>query len=318
MRYASIFDKAGVILRAPVYDGAYGDAACKQKFLERMNEKAAELGMTDTIYTTPSGLDRTTNKSSARDLLKLGVAVCGCPEALRVWHTPSRSFRVYGDRARTVNISNNVISGSATDLGAYYRLLGGKGGSYSSGTYYYRAQVLLTQVENRPVILAVMATGQVAYNNIFKSCKELADMVGAQMNGETPAEGENLQTLISDGGGYAAFPVPQIPAAYDLGITSAEFAGLQGVIKSGESNVLIPASTTKTMTMLCALECIKDQDATITLKAADIESGSGTSFIAGDTFRIGDALRIMMMESSNTLAQAIGRSIGGYLLQREL
>ena len=316
MQYKNIFNKAGDIIRTPLYDGALSDADCKSRFIERMNTKASALGMTGTTFTTPSGLDRTTNFSTAQDLLKLGIAACGYTEALKIWHTPSRSFQVYGENARTINVSNNMITNIMTDLGQYYRFLGGKGGSYDASGYYYRAQILLVEVENLPVMLATISYGQPSFTNMYKACKELADMVKDVIDGQTPTEGEYLATLIADGGGYSACVVPQIPTAYDLGITSAEFVARNGAVKNGETIVLVPASTTKTMTMLCALDNIKDMDATITIKSADIESGSGTTFYAGDTFKIGDALRIMMMESSNTLAQAIGRSIGGYLLQR--
>ena len=55
-------------------------------FVARMNRRAAELGMTRTRFVTPNGLtygkgphDTTT----ARDLAKLSVVLCGMPEALR-------------------------------------------------------------------------------------------------------------------------------------------------------------------------------------------------------------------------------------------
>ena len=316
MIYSNIYDKSGNIIRQPIYNGTLNDADCKAKFIELMNAKASALGMTGTTFTTPSGLDRFNNHSTAQDLLKLGIAVCGCHEALKIWHTPSQSFQIYGDNERTVNITNNVIKGSATDLGAYYRLLGGKGGSYDSSGLYYRAQILLVEINNMPVMLATISFGQTSFNNMYKACKELADMVKDTIEGKTPAEGENLATLIADGGGYSACVVPNIPTAYDLGMTSAEFVARNEVVKNGESIVLVPASTTKTMTMLCALDTITDLDAPIIVKSADIEGGSGTTFYDGDIVKAKDALRIMMMESSNTMAQAIGRTVGGYLLQR--
>ncbi|MBP5284873.1 MAG: D-alanyl-D-alanine carboxypeptidase [Kiritimatiellae bacterium] len=60
-------------------------------FVARMNEKAAELGMKDTVYYNPNGLpppknakERKFNVSTCRDLAKLAMAVLNdCPEMLR-------------------------------------------------------------------------------------------------------------------------------------------------------------------------------------------------------------------------------------------
>lgn len=315
MIYSNIYNTDGEIIRPPIYEGTLTDSACRSKFLELMNAKASALGMTGTVYVSPSGLT-TSNKSTAQDALKLGVAVCGNAEALRIWHTPSQNFNVYGQNARTISVTNNVIARSATDLTPYYRLLGGKGGSLAySGDAYYRAQILAVEINNMPVILSVMAIGKTAYDNIYKSCKELADMVKDTLDGNTPTEGANLSALVTAGGGYAGCAVPNIPVAYDLDYASALFASRANVVKNGETEECIPASTTKTITMLCALDYITDYNATIQLVSGDIEGGSGTTFSAGDILSIGDALKIMMMESSNTLAQAIGRTIGGRALQ---
>jgi len=61
-----------------------------------MNHRAAELGMTRTRYVTPNGLtygkgphDATT----ARDLAKLSVILCGMPEALRYASAKRHVFR---------------------------------------------------------------------------------------------------------------------------------------------------------------------------------------------------------------------------------
>lgn len=48
-------------------------------FAERMNAKAASLGMTNTVFVTPSGLDEGEHGSSARDMALLGAAVLKQP-----------------------------------------------------------------------------------------------------------------------------------------------------------------------------------------------------------------------------------------------
>ena len=68
------------------------------------------------------------------------------------------------------------------------------------------------------------------------------------------------------------------------------------------------------MTVLCALDYIMNIHETITVKTVDIVGGSGSTFYNGDQLTMYDALRIMMMESSNTLANTIARTIGDKIL----
>lgn len=292
--------------------GSWTDAECTTAFLSYMNTKASKFGMSGTSYASPSGQTQS-SYSTPQDALKLGIATCGSSEALKIWHTPSQSFSIKGDHARTLSVTNNVISGTATDLTPYYKLLGGKGGSliYSDR---HRAQILLVEIEGKPVMLSLMGLGATSYNNIFKSAKELADMVKAKMDGTTLTEGTNLAELVTASGGYAACVVPNIPTAYDLDYTSALFAARDDVIKNGQTVSRYPASTSKVMTMLCALDYITNNQERFSLKSGDIESGSGSIFYNGDILTYHDALRIMMMESSNTLANAICRVIGRKIL----
>ena len=50
---------------------AEGDAGSVPAFVDEMNDAAQELGLTDTSYTNPIGLDDPGNRSSARDLITL-------------------------------------------------------------------------------------------------------------------------------------------------------------------------------------------------------------------------------------------------------
>lgn len=129
--------------------------------------------------------------------------------------------------------------------------------------------------------------------------------------------GGNLAHLLTDGGGYAAVKVPVCSGAYLNAYTPAELIGRDDALSANASAVQTPASTTKTMTMLCALSIASDLQETIELVSSDLTSGSGSTFYSGDKLILEDALRIMMMESSNTLATAIGRWVGRKLLANQ-
>lgn len=290
---------------------SYTDSECMTAFLGYMATKATLFGMTGTIYASPSGLANGSH-STPQDALKLGIVVTRNKYALDIWSTPNRSFSILGDHARTLSVTNNVISGSATDLGAYYDFLGGKGGSLGNTV---RAQILLVDIEGHPTVLSLMGNGTTAFTNIYKSAKELCDMVKASLNGQTPSAGTNLNTLVADGGGYCACLVPVASGGYVNLITPAKLLTREHSISASPTADRTPASTSKVMTMLCALDYITNIHAMVRVKSSDITSGSGSTFYDGDKMTMYDALRIMMMESSNTLANTIARVIGGKILE---
>lgn len=290
------------------------DAQCRTAFLEYMNEKATDLGMSGTHYASASGLTQS-SYSTPQDGMKLIVAVASYREAMRIWATPSRSFTVVGEHARTVSISNNVITGIGAMMEtAGHKFLGGKGGSLIYNDHH-KAQLYLVDVSGKSVALSLMALGETGYNSIYQAAVELADMVAASLAGNTPTEGENLAQIVEDDGGYAACVLPLPPGAYVNLETPAELLTRANAIYNAPTVSRYPASTSKTMTMLCALDYMTDPFEIITVKSTDIEAGSGSTFYDGDKLRLYDALCIMMMESSNTMAQCIGRVTGNKILR---
>ncbi|MGJ3559994.1 D-alanyl-D-alanine carboxypeptidase family protein [Streptomyces sp. INA 01156] len=72
------------------------DAGSEEAFVEKMNATAKELGMTDTTYTDPSGLDKTT-VSTAEDQVKLGSAAMRIPAMVAItsvasWTDPTGKY----------------------------------------------------------------------------------------------------------------------------------------------------------------------------------------------------------------------------------
>lgn len=80
------------------------------------------------------------------------------------------------------------------------------------------------------------------------------------------------------------------------------------------SNRVNIASNTKVLTAITALDYIDNLDEWITIKASDIQSGSGPVFKGGERMTMRDALYALMLPSSNTCAYAIARVIGNKLL----
>jgi D-alanyl-D-alanine carboxypeptidase (penicillin-binding protein 5/6) len=77
-------------------------------FVEEMNRRAKELGLRDTSYANPVGLDEEGNRSSARDLVRL-AAVLRRNDFLRRTTDLPRATLTSGSRRRTVLNRNRLV-----------------------------------------------------------------------------------------------------------------------------------------------------------------------------------------------------------------
>jgi serine-type D-Ala-D-Ala endopeptidase (penicillin-binding protein 7) len=120
----------------------YGSEA----FIERMNEKAAELGLESTHYADPSGL-LSENVSSAYDLARLITHVSGDDRIASIMRTPE--YTVYsGRRAITFRSTNHLLGRSGVDVRA------GKTGFISKAGYCLAT--LLRLPSNQQVAVVVL------------------------------------------------------------------------------------------------------------------------------------------------------------------
>lgn len=113
-----------------VADGSYTDSECMTEFVSKMNAKAAYIGMTNSTFTSASGL-LTTTKMTVKDMIQLIVEVCSYDQILKVWGKKSYTIAVGGTNPRNVQLSTTVTDSA---IEASYYILGGKTGSLNSGT----------------------------------------------------------------------------------------------------------------------------------------------------------------------------------------
>ena len=110
---------------------AVGDAGSVGGFVSKMNQTAQRLGLTETSYANPIGLDDPDNYSSAHDLVSLASILRKDPLFDRIVNSPSATLSS-GDHPRTVTSRNTLlgaepwIDGVKTGhtLGAGYVLVG--------------------------------------------------------------------------------------------------------------------------------------------------------------------------------------------------
>ncbi len=124
----------GLILRSgndAAYDLALAAAGSEARFVTQMNRYAAAIGLADTHYANPIGLDQRDNYSSARDLATLARRLLGNRAFARI--ADSRGARLRSLRPpRTIETLNDLLyrapwtSGVKTGhtFGAAYVLIG--------------------------------------------------------------------------------------------------------------------------------------------------------------------------------------------------
>jgi serine-type D-Ala-D-Ala carboxypeptidase (penicillin-binding protein 5/6) len=124
----------GLILRSgndAAYDLARAAAGSEARFVAQMNRYAAALGLADTHYANPIGLDQRGNYSSARDLATLTQHLLRIPAFARIAAARSAILRSVKPQRRIVTINELLrmapwVTGVKTGhtFGALYVLVG--------------------------------------------------------------------------------------------------------------------------------------------------------------------------------------------------
>ena len=124
----------GLVLRSgndAAHDLALATAGSERRFVRQMNLRAAALGLADTHYANPVGLDQRGNHSSARDLATLTRRLLRIPVFARIADSRSAVLRSVRPRRRIASINellrmapwvNGVKTGHT--FGAGYVLVG--------------------------------------------------------------------------------------------------------------------------------------------------------------------------------------------------
>jgi len=88
---------------------AEGISGTREDFVAEMNERAAEVGLDDTSYANPIGLDDPTNYSTARDLAALSVRLMRRPRFRRIVDMPEAELES-GARPRVIDNRNQLVA----------------------------------------------------------------------------------------------------------------------------------------------------------------------------------------------------------------
>ena len=129
---------------------AEGVSGSVEDFCERMTERAAELGATDTVFVTPNGLDEGDHHSTAADMARIARRAFQNPDFLALAQTRSRTITTAaGTNPQTFTNKNRL-------LWEVPGMLGGKTGFTGAAGHCF---VGAARQEGRTLITVVLASG---------------------------------------------------------------------------------------------------------------------------------------------------------------
>jgi D-alanyl-D-alanine carboxypeptidase len=274
-------------------------STCMTAFYEKMNAKAARIGMANSSFVSASGLTKQ-NFITAKDQLKMMIEACSYDALLKVWDRDSWSIDV--GKENPVNVTSSVAS---TALSTYYTLLGGKTGTldYGSGDLQVVNVCAVCANSYGDVFIGVIvdATSDSARWTAMKELMDIATAVKHTPNYDVSS------ASVAHANSAIVCELPKSPAMWQTHTPIVLFAQNENVVKA-------PASTTKVMTIITALDYLPSLWEKVEIVSEDIEAGSGNYFSAGDKITVEDLLFAMMLPSSNTCAIALARLAGDYIL----
>lgn len=308
---------------------SHTDRECLARFIQEMNKKAALLGMTNTTFYDPVGLQpisgfspsyysgypevfsiNEANTMTAMDALRMLIYASGVQHINDAWNISSFTLDfMRGSTAMTSTIyssvyNNSTYQSSINALLAAYDILGGKTGTWDTSPYYAFHLDIIARSKSTGKVYAVVnmstTTSNSASNNRFIEAKKALDYVDA--SGSNPN--------YSKGGCVVAELTPYTPSLFNR-------ADIALAYEYGKTTSIHPASTSKIMTAILLCDNVLDLNQRVTIHEDDRLPPSGYNFLDGDVVSLRNLLQCMMTESSNTSAMVIARVVGGILLDRD-
>lgn len=250
-------------------------------FIAAMNGKARQLGVDHPLFTDPSGYYCRDARVSAHDMLIIFGHSLDNAHILEFLKTKDYSIDIAGIKRRTKKIETTVKSADF-DEGAY-PIIAGKTGTYPDHAFNI---LMLTRI-NSGRLLACSILGSPSDEDRWK------DAFSIVRYAERVLEGEDAALQVS----AASFEVCEYPSMRPVAAGSPEVG-------------VSPASLTKVLTALTAIDYVDDWNQRLTIHQSDVLRGSGNNLRDGDVVTVRDLFYDMLLPSSNSAARALARFVG--------
>jgi D-alanyl-D-alanine carboxypeptidase len=258
--------------------------------------------MTHSNFIEPAGFPSAIEHTmSTRDMVKMVIYASRYKELATIWNEKSYTFTIEGENPREITINTTV---TLPIIEKDYHIFGGKtGGIWGTNEIDGFHMVLMTNAPNDRRFIAAIRGASTAEErcNDLKTSLEHAKLLLNHPNA-------TVDDIASDSAAVCLMPLHH-PVPYepqDIPLIYSKNADIAGH----------PASITKIMTVITALDYMTNLDEKIVLQESDITPGMGNYFHAGDIITFRDALYSMMLPSSNTCATAVARRAGEKIYQK--
>ena len=263
-------------------------------FCGLMNKKAAELGMKNSTFNDPAGIN---NFSTARDIMQVLLQVAKNETVNSIWTKRAYTVNIEGDCPRTLELISKTLQGEGNGkLLESYKVLAGKGGTLTYKNINNSSILALDPAGNGRLACVVMGAWDPnsGPNNRFNAAKQVFDKALGKGNAEICAESAIVYRIYDD-----AEKEPCL------------------LYEQNADKVIPPASMSKMLTALTALDFIKDLNTKITVKEAHIalvQKGFYQRYLkAGDVISFFDLLHTLLLPSSNLGGFVIADYVGGLI-----
>lgn len=283
----------------------YPVSDCISVFCEYMEVKAEQLGLSNnTLFNDPCGID---NFSTASDMVRCLIRGNENKILREIWSQEKYTVKISGENERELELVSTVKGDNSSHiLTDCYEVLGGKTGTltnYGANNISFIAKI--PQSEDCLACTVMYANEKNSLpKNRFQAAKEALDIAVKKY------KDESFDASVCDVCADNAI-VCLVPPV----VSNDEYhAKLSVLYKKEAFEKKRPASMTKMLTAVIALEYLSDLDEKICVQQDVLDAIPGKfyggDFLDGDIITVKDALHAMMLPSSNAAAYIVANHVG--------
>ncbi|HHU6751524.1 TPA: hypothetical protein ACUI23_002251 [Staphylococcus pseudintermedius] len=248
-------------------------------FIEKMNQKAKDIGMSHSTFKNATGLTEKGQLSTSYDLTLLLLHATLNTTIVKIWKKETYTVEVHGINQRKINIKNTVYQ---KDLGSDYEILGGKTGTVG----FIKNLSLLIYAKDEIYLLTVLKAKGDRFNQAQKIIDNLLE------------KGPKKQ-IHADA--FTVIPYPSEP------VNLFKTFKPDSLVSKNQTKKSNPASITKLLTIITMFEYPVQLNDRIQIQKEDIIEDNLNRIMVGDVITLFDALHLMLLSSSNILANVVAR-----------
>lgn len=289
------------------------------EFVERMNFRAAQIGMKSSTFVNPDGGEGFGfNSTTCMDLLRLGSYVYHAyPYIMDVMTTRfGAKFHIYGPHDRDVTLEydyqqdfDRAYERVHGDRHNPHVIFGGKGGGWGVGEHKIFAYLAYCRVSGRNVLAVaanVTADRSVGRDYRKNAIIEILDICKRKLDG-----GDTSGATLTYADYGAAMLLPDMPSVL------MKQRPIELLFDQKSDAPFNPASTTKVLTVITAWDICAGNQEMYEISEDDISNDSTYWAFPGDIESVETGLYPILITSNGTNTMALARHCGEKILEEK-